>query len=425
MLVQINTEAGGVTTDDKSRFFNFQACLHAVATAAAGSTPVVNPVITSTGLKNSSFNCITVLSNTEAGGWQAANSNNITAATTYNASLSTPYMVDLFNYTGKTTYPYYRMTFANNQYFFNGSFTSYPWLDQWCGHTSSDPSTTAFSSDTSYVNGTWSSGRNQYSTTTSSQTSYPNGSHLMICKSAQTIYIAVTATYMIIATPYDIFYFGQRTVAPWELTRADNPPWVSFGWSGLQGNYPPYPVQNSYPYANHYQAWTSTVSPEGSYTTTATKMGTNRQHSSYNQAPNTLCGTSGSTTVSWGPSTSYFDRLQPATHPLMHLFAGYNPSYATVMDGVLTDSATGQTVPAAYPLYFRAVTQVSTGNAQTSTQSANGVFQGILRGPSTTDLGFTTMMTSSEYQIGGSTYVPIRLYYGSVDSQDCFWIRKA
>jgi hypothetical protein len=92
---------------------------------------------------------------------------------------------------------------------------------------------------------------------------------------------------------------------------------------------------------------------------------------------------------------------------------------------VLTDSATGQTVPAAYPLMFRAVNNTSTGNAATDMQSANGVFQGILRGPSTTNLGYTTMMTSSEYQIGTATYIPIRLSNGNVNSQDCFWIRKA
>jgi hypothetical protein len=332
--------------------------------------------------------------------------------------------VDLYNFTGKTTYPYYRMTFTNYQYFFNGSFVSYPWLDQWCGHTNVDPSTRAFDSDTSYFNATWSSGRNPQATTTQSQTSYPNGSHLMVAKGSQTIYVSVTATYMIIATPYDIFYFGQRTVAPWELTRADNPPWVSFGWSGNQGSYPAV-VPNGYPYCNHYQAWTSTVSPEGSYTTTATKMGMNRQYTNYAGSYNTLCGIYNSNSTTWSTNYNYFDRLQPATHPLMHLFAGYNASYNTVIDNVLTDSATGQTVPAAYPLYFRAVTQVSTGNAQTGTQSANGVFQGILRGPSTTNAGYTAMMTSSEYQIGTSTYIPIRVSSGNVDSQDCFWIRKA
>jgi hypothetical protein len=424
MLVQINTEAGGVTTDEKGRFFNFMASLHAVATAAAGSTPTVNPVVTSTGLKNSSFNCITVLSSAEAGGWTAANSNNITAATAYNASIGTPHTVDLFNFTGKTTYPYYRMTFSNSQYAFNSSFDSYPWLNQWCGHTNLDPATTAYTSDTNYSNSTWSSGRNPSSTSYYNQTSYPYMMHIIVSKTAQPVYVAVTATYMIITTPYDIFYFGQRTVAPWELTRADNPPWVSFGWSGAQANFPN-AAPNNNPYCSHYQAWTSTVSPEGSYITTPTKMGSSRQSYTYNQAPNTLCGVINSNSVTWASNYSYFDRLQPATHPLMTLYSGWNPSYNTPLDGVLTDSATGQTVPAAYPLFFRAVTNVSTGNANTGIQSAIGVFQGILRGPSTTNLGYASMMTSSEYQIGSSTYIPIRVSNGNVDSQDCFWIRKA
>lgn len=424
MLVQINTEVGGVSTDDKTRFFNFQACLHAVATAAAGSTPVVNPVITSTSLKNSSHNCITVLSNAEAGGWQSGVSTNVTAATTFNTNFSTPYTVDLFNYSGKTTYPFYRMTFSNYQYAFNGSFTSYPQLDQWCGHTSSDPTTVAFTSDTSYFNSTWSGGRNQNNTSTYQATSYPNGLHMMICKSAQPIYISCTATYMIITTPYDIFYFGQRSIAPWELTRSDNPPWVTFGHSGHQGSYPN-TAPNNYPYCSHYQAWTSLVSPEGSHVTTPRKLGHSRQYNNYSNAPNILCQVMNASTSAYTISTG--NGLQPATHPLHHLFEGFSTSYPTVIDNVLTDSATGQTVPAAYPMFFRAVQQDNTGNANTGIQSANGVFQGILRGPSTTNLGFTTMMTSSEYQIGSSTYIPIRVTSGSQTSnnQDCFWIRKA
>ena len=422
MLVQINTEVGGVSTDDKSRYFNFMACLHAVATAAAGATPVVNPVVTATGLKNSSHNCITVLSNAEAGGWQAANSNNVTAATTYNASFSTAYAVDLFNFTGKTTYPYYRMTFANNQYFFNGSWPSYQWLDQWCGHTNLDPATTAFTSDTSYYNATWSGGRNQNNSSTSSQTSYPNTSHMLVSRSAQTMYICCTATYMIITTPFDIFYFGQRTIAPWELTRSDNPPWVTFGFSGGQGQHGP-GAQNNAPYCSHYQAWTSLVSPEGSHVTTPRKLGHSRMHTSYGNAPNILCQTTNASTMSY--TTNNGNGLQPATHPLMHLFYGFNASYPTVIDSVLTDSATGQTVPAAYPFFFRAVQQDNTGNAQTGIQSAIGVFQGILRGPSTTAAGYTAMMTSSEYQIGTSTYIPVRVGAGTADAQDCFWIRKA
>jgi hypothetical protein len=425
MLVQINTDVGGISNNEKSRFFNFMSCLHAVATATAGSTPVVNPVAPGTAVKNTSYNCITVLSNAEAGGWTAGNSNNITAATTYDASFSSPYLVDLFNYTGKTTYPYYRMTFGNQNYAFNSSFDSYPWMSQWAGHTSNNPATTSYNSDTNYYNGSWSSGRNSGgSTSIYSLESYPSNIPMIVGRASQTIYVSVTATYMIIATPYDIFYFGQRTIAPWELTRADNPPWVSFGWSGGQG-ITQGACPNGQQYTSHYQAWTSTVSPDGSYTTTPAKLGTNIQTYSYGQGPNTLCGVISTNNLTWSGNYTYFNRLQPATHPLAHLFAGFNMSYNTPLDGVLTDSATGQTVPAAYPLMFRAVNNVNSGTPATSVQSAIGVFQGILRGPSTTNSGYTTMMTSSEYQIGTSTYIPIRLTNGNVDSQDCFWIRKA
>ena len=425
MLVQINTDVGGISTNEKSRFFNFMSCLHAVATAAAGSTPVVNPVAPGTAVKNTSFNCITVLSNAEAGGWTAGTSNNITSATTYESSFASPYIVDLFNFTGKTTYPYYRMVFGNRDYAFNSSFDSYPYMSQWAGHTSNNPATTAYTADTSFHNGTWSSGRNQHgSTQADDMSSYPNSIPVLVGKAAQTIYVAVTASYMIITTPFDIFYFGQRTIAPWELTRADNPPWVSFGWGGGQGSYQGI-VPSNQAYCNFYQAWTSMVSPDGSFLTTPAKYGFNRQTGNYSSGPNNLCGVTGTSSANWNTVTSYFNKLHPATHPLMHLFSGFNISYATPLDGVLTDSATGQTVPAAYPLMFRAVNNVNSGTPATSMQSAIGVFQGILRGPSTTNTGYATMMTSSEYQIGSSTYVPIRLSNGNADSQDCFWIRKA
>lgn len=425
MLVQINTEVGAQSTDFKSRYFNFMACLHAVATAAAGSTPVVNPVITSTGLKNTSYNCITVLSNSEAGGWTTGVSNNITAATTYNSSFASAYTVDLYNYTGKTTYPYYRLGFKNNEYTFgSGSFDSYPWMNSWCGHTSNDPSTVVQTSDTSWNNATWSSGFNPSATATYNKTSYPYLQIPYIAAPAQTMYIACTATYMIIATPYDIWYFGQRTVSPWELTRTDNPPWVSFGLSGSQANYPNPAIPN-YPYASFYQAWTSVASPEGSYTATPVKVGNNWQHSAYSSGG--WCALTGQqyggsmVNYSANGNSNY---ILPATHPLATVIA-MNLSYTTFYDQVMTDPVTGQTVPPAYPMIFRSIRQVSTGNSVTGTQSANGVIQGILRGPTTSNVGYAAQMTSSEYAIGGSTYIPIRTFNGDVNNQDCWFIRKA
>ena len=404
MLVSINTNPSSESTDDKSRFFNFMAALHSVATCAAGGTPTaVRPVKTSDGTKNTNFNCITVISNTEAGGWTSGVSTNITAATAYNASNGSSWVVDLYNASGKSTYPYYRQTFGNFSYAFNGQFTSYPQLEYFQGCTSSDPSSVVYTSSASYGDQGAAFRRG-----TSGWTSNPTYVMLDVSRSdATTIYVAVTANYLIITTDYSMAYFGIRDQAGWELTRNDNPPWVAFGFNGVPNNW----VNTNASRWDYYHAWSARISPTG-VQTSASKLGAQNQYTTGYQ---TMTGqTYGTTTQNpyWGLSsnTGYL-------RPLFSLAFNSNSSTSQnnwTMDPPTTDSVTGLSVPPAYPLVF----QYSAGDA-----AASGRMPGCYKGMSSTLAGLNYTVTASEYTIGGEAYTPIRT--GNPTYPDLFFLRKA
>lgn len=436
MLVKINTQVGNVSTDQKTRWFNFMSSLHAVATAAAGSTPVVNPVNTSA-VKNTSYNCITVLSNAEGGGWSTGTSNTITAATTFNASNSSTYNVDLYNLSGKTTYPYYRINFTQ-AYSFGSSFTSYPWSWSYCGHTNFDPTTTVIGSDT-ILNSTSATGFNPTiiqgagSATSYPLVTYPRVDVDFVTNSAsQTlgsteIYVASTSGYLVIITPYDMWYFGTRTVSPWELARTDNPPWVSFGWSGGSGGLTNYVISTQG--ANHYHAWTSLTSMDLTVTSAPRRLGFGHISSALSTYGHMFTGQDAQTSIKSNSNATVNSGLMPATHPLLYTSAAYNgtgvsPSYPARWDGPITDVTTGQQVPPAYPLLVNAMADVSNGNPNTTYQTSQGIIKGILRGPTSTPAGLNAMLTASDYTIGSSTYVPVKLGTG-IGTLDCFFLRKA
>ena len=393
MLVSINPQVGSISQDSKTRFHNFMAALHSVATCAAGGTPTaVNPVNSSTGVKDTGFNCITVLSNTEAGGWTAGTSNNITAATAYNASGGS-LVVDLFQASGKATYPYLRQTFGNFSYSFSsGSYDSYPQLQYYQGHTSNNPASTAYSSDANYTNGTWASVR-----PTSSWTSYANYYPLHV-HNTNLIYVAVTSSYLIIVTPQDIAYYGIRDQAGWELTRSDNPAWCTFGYncqqSGYWGSY-------NYQHVDYIWAYMAGIYPDGSQTS-ASKRGVERAFTTSQHALHL-----GS---SWINSGSNMKNLFPISSSSGQ---GADNSWWNP-EAPITDPVTGLTVPPAYPIIY---------SWSSSLYSCSGTVPGIYKGMTTTQTGLTQFASASEYVIAGTSYVPVRT--GSTQFSDLFLLRKA
>jgi hypothetical protein len=409
MLVSINTNPASESTDNKSRFFNFMASLYAVATCAAAGTPTaVRPVKTSDGTKNTNFNCITVISNTEAGGWTAGVSNNITPATAYSAT-SASLIVDLYNATGKATYPYYRQTFGNISYSFSGgSYETYPQLEYFQGCTSSDPSSVVYTSSGSYADQGAAFRRG-----TSQWTSYPDSFMVDVTRSTNTtVYVAVTANYLIITTDHSMAYFGIRDQSGWELTRNDNPPWVVFGFCGRADNVNF--VNNNTVHCDYYHAWASRITPIGTQSSPS-KLGQHRQND-VGTTPHAITG------VRYGSSDigSYWG-LSSATGNMRPLFslaypaAGGTTGYGWAMDPPTTDSVTGLSVPPAYPLVF----QYSNGGSE----AVSGRMPGCYRGMASTLAGLNYTVTATEYTIGGEAYTPIRT--GNPTYPDLFFLRKA
>lgn len=417
MLAYIDPYVGAVSTDQKTRHFNTICAIHAIATAAAGSTPVVNPVNTS-GVKNTSYNCITVLSNTEAGGWTSGVSTTSTASTTYNGTYGNPYMVDLYKSTGKTSYPYYRCAFGNWNYPFSSNFGSYPHCSYRLGATTGNPSSVGFSSDTD-----WYGAANTYPSISSleSVTNYEAGAFRFDTQ-GDIIYVAATTNYLIISTPTYIVYFGIRDVAGWELTRSDNPPWVSFGYGRQYNEY--YGLFSNIQHGTHLAAWSSGIKSDGTQIA-PTKFGSRTDWSTGFCPISGWYNTYGYGTHKAGvgsPASSEWNSYCRIKLPLFYMnsnFGAYQGSEdGFPSDSPVTDPVTGLNVPPAYPIVFNTV-KCNESNAATLGK-APGIYKGMYGNKATLDY----FVTASEYTIGGETYVPIRTGARTY-APDLFFLRKA
>ena len=415
MLVTVNTEVGGVSTDQKSRYFNMLRCIHAVATAAAGSSPVVNPVNTSGGTLNGSYNCITVISNAEAGGWSNGVSTTTTANTAYNASAPAQW-VDLYQTgTGKTTYPYLRASFGNYDYPFNSSFTSYPRLQWRAGCSANNPTSVA-------VTGTdiW----NQYTGVRNpgSLTTAQYGA-IRLDEASETFYIAATANYIIITTTKAILHFGLRTVSGWELSKNDNVPWCSFAYG--RGGAENWCLTN-----NNHQEYAMMfgmgIKYDGTFPVTTSQLwGGYHDYVSYS-TPCWLTHQMGGSPQYGGKYESYNSLTQINSYTLLRELipnglysnvstASYN--YYNQSEPPVTDPITGLTVPAAYPIVF-------SGFRTDNQTGVQGTAYGIMRGPNMYKAGLDYYITASEYTINGESWVPVRTG-GGTSYPDLFFLRKA
>jgi hypothetical protein len=226
-----------------------------------------------------------------------------------------------------------------------------------------------------------------------------------------TVYVAVTATYLIITTDYSMGYFGVRDQAGWELTRNDNPPWVAFGFCGASYNsgY----ISSNQQHSDYYHAWSARISPTGTQTA-PTKFGQQNQNSAGTNA-HAITGVSYSSYRLggyWGlsSSTGYLRPLFSLAYP-GNGGTGYD---GWTIDPPTTDSVTGLSVPPAYPLVF----QYSNGS-----ESVSGRMPGCYKGMASTKAGLDYTVTASEYSIGGEAYLPIRT--GNPSYPDLFFLRKA
>ena len=397
------TSGSGIGANARTRSFNFMSAVHSLATCAAGGTPVaVNPVDANTSIKNTSFNCIKLLSNTEAGGWTLGSSNNISAATTYSASAGS-LRVDLYRDSGKSSQPWYRWTLGTNQYnFSNSQYDSYPQLQMWCGHNgaSYNPASSAWSSDPSYYN--------QYNGTSLGvpwASDWTNNSYQRPFDASvgYDIHVAITANYIILSQANQMWYYGIRNQAGWELGRTDNPAWATFGFCGDNGS--AYHVVGNSQHTDWAHAFMATIDSSGSQSGASLRG----FYSWYSTGMNSITGQNYNST-----SQNQFN-MSGGLRPLFPMgYPSNNGSSGWAAESPVSDPVTGLTVPPAYPIVF---------NYGNSSQGCSGQIPGIYKGMSHNSSGLNFYVTASEYVIDGQSYVPVKT--ASPSYPELFFLRKA
>lgn len=238
MLVKINPLLGA-NSDARCRAINLMRAVKAVANAAAGATPTCNVISGPSGTLEAN-QMITVIANTEAGGW--AVDTNADIGNTYTDSQSSPYNLHLYNDSGKATYPYKAFTLRTNpSYPFNSQFTSYPVFSTYYGCSN----TTVWNSGS--YNANFGSSEGSYMTTgwqvfdTQGQWSQMSSGNIGEYRQSTSyyqfplmwqtgeFYMAATSDYLIFAQSNSyLLYCGTRFTQGWEDDYSDNPPVVSF-----------------------------------------------------------------------------------------------------------------------------------------------------------------------------------------------------
>ena len=280
-------------SDYTACFMNFLRCVTAIATASSGTSALIVNPYTASGTIDTSTNCIiSIDANKEAGGWTTSTSHNVVSslsntATTYTALASAGaygYRADFYNSSGKSAYPYNKLSFhsygANNgytpwSYSNSGAFTQANVAGGAPGSGANMLMTFGCSTSTDWTSTTYppgggpAQGQNVNDGTvqttswtlggfaTTNNTSGSNKPGLWYTDNTIQFHMAVTANYCIIweskvgdsyANGYvtsptgigqtgsngpwtnpragSIYYAGLRETQPWEVPMTNNPPWV-------------------------------------------------------------------------------------------------------------------------------------------------------------------------------------------------------
>jgi hypothetical protein len=312
MIVTFDPAITGGTylaANNDAYYVNFLRCVTAIATANAGTTSLtVNPY-TATNAVDGTRNCIlSIVANTEGGGWLTSNSHSIPSyPTTFvsmvsQATFPTMYKADFYNASGKSGMPFNKMTFhavghntTGNDSIWNGRIATAPltnWNNVLGGHlqmtfgcnvdqgitanytpTWSGATSNAGTQTTSFTNNGFYSNVIGVSTSDSVTGSFPGGATGFNLNRLNnvTFTMAVTKDYCIIwenvrthsylngySTGYtvingsvklygSIMYGGFRTTTPWEDTLSNNPPWAAWTIHHTQPAGAGSPIANLWP----------------------------------------------------------------------------------------------------------------------------------------------------------------------------------
>lgn len=363
-------------------------------------------------------NCIvSVISNTEAGGWTASSSDT-TPTTGYSAAnASIPsYICDLYvQNTGKTTYPYQKATFATNpSYAFSNAssptyakVTAYHFASATSSATVSMPLTLNASNPQYHLNDT---------TTIAAHLVSP--ASCLAANNSATLFhtMACTENYIHIIHPYYILSMGYRETQAWEANYNDNPPIYGFGIST---------ITDTYLYPNASYAWMRSMSGSGGVNSNIA-FGAN--HSTAVAGAYTNAVTGYSMTTGTG-AVNYYDTgsartggsASPGTRnglvPLMHL-SGIGDGIYPIIIGPNVD-ANGAWVPPAIPInisiqLYNPSIYMNTGG------KVKGLYKSLSnhKGSYTMTNYYTAGAT---YTVDGDSYYPVLGGRG----YDLFLVRKA
>lgn len=433
MLCKINPTVGGAS-NEQARAMNFLRAIQAICTAAANTTPSALSQTTATATPSGADVITEVISNTEAGGWANSASTNITSNYT---SLGSPYQLDLYQTSGKGTYPYRKLSFRTNPYqTFSGSYTSYPHILVSHGFNTATDASGNYTLGTNMTMPGYGGVTNQYrfdvNYVSNDTNSYTVGGCLMkpgagewLIASTSQYFIALSGALGSTGNPGSMMYVGLRTTNAWENQYDDNPPLASVVYDASV-NYTTAAGRNA-------SMWCRTIGPTGSVNSNPAWYRINNQ--TYNEittgSPDQygryIDPLSGS---SWWAN---YTTVQNATYsngdyyygnemqvPMLTGNQGLARACARSGNAVIppiTDPATGTFVPPAFPITF--------ARNKLSSLNPGGTAIGIYKSLGGSDSYMQQFYTPGQtFILNGEGYYPYAIGNDAAH-RDLFLIRKA
>lgn len=413
MLVTINANPGSTADSYKTMWINLMQAIKTVATASAGTTPSLNALTSTT--NRGSTNMITVIDNTEAGGWSVAADDNIpsTGASSpyYNSSLTSNYILNLYNTnTGSTTYPYQQIVMSSGQLGgsyanFSSYFNSYYWGYLYYGATTT----------------------NKYSTSSFGGTSVPavnlsprvyeynnyQGPLYMPFFTDTTFMVAVTQDYMHIVGPKFLMCMGLRETQAWEANYTDNP--AVCGFTVECSVY-----ASSAGYMASSFAWMRSLNNTGSFNA---PYAYGQYQYNTSGSVNPVTGQTGTYSIAYGtidairsysPTPGSYGRILALPLFMMSCHQ-WSTSYPVLYPPV-TDSTTGALVPPAIPIVFSS----SVSGAYNPGGRMKGIYKSLSNGAVYTIGNYYT--SNQTYVVNGDNYYP---FLSGNGLYDLFLLRRA
>lgn len=436
MLCKINPSVNGTVTDQEAVAINFLRAIQAITTAAANSTPSVLSQTGPTASPAGADVITQVISNTEGGGW--ANTANTNITSNYSTSFASPYTLDLSRDSGKSAYPFRKLSFRTNpNYLFSGAYATYPTILVSHGFNTTANAGGNYLLGTTQAmpdaGGVYTSNRFDVNKTDEGTTGYTYTPWSPGVLGGEWL-VASTERYFILMSgglnaagstfgPGGMMYVGLRTTQAWEDSYNDNPPIVSVCYDASAY------YDNSC--GSNASMWTRTLSSSGTVNSTPFWYRINNRP--FNATSASVLDTSGNyidPLTAYSYSTSQWNsflrdaRFHWANEMQIPMCpsAGFSNFKSKIrgyyqVTGPTMDPSTGTFVPPAFPIVFAKNNQGAT--------TAGGTAIGLYKSMSGSD----TFL--QQYYTPGQTFVVNNeAYYAYVIGndtlyRDMFLIRKA